>query len=244
MPQFGLPNLEVRYAPPNLGERLMSLICGVAQVLVESVLAMAQKRGPSRALAIGPEIRITLADAGRALRTPPEGRADDGGLVHLEYTGRGRGKLEPFIELRAPAGFEGNSGTWLNQVLDAISPQDSRIVWQEGTDMKLEVAHRKALAELRKVKTRFQQGLPVGSRLQVKHGFISTEGIEYMWIAVTTWRGNRIQGHLISKPAHCPDLRSGDPVELAEVEVYDWLIKHESGAREGAYTDQVLEREL
>jgi uncharacterized protein YegJ (DUF2314 family) len=242
--QFGIPNLEVRDAPPNLGGRLASLICGVAQVLVESVLATVERRGPSRLVEIGPEIRITSADTARAYRTPEKASAGDGGIVRLEYTGQGRGKLEPFIELRAPAGFEGNSGTWLNQVLDSILPEEERIVGEDGTHSKLEAAHRKALAELRTVKTRFQRGLPVGSKLHVKHGFVNEEGIEYMWVAVTTWRGNRIQGHLINKPAYCPDLRPGDPIEIAEVEVYDWLIGHEDGTREGAYTDQVLEREL
>jgi len=243
--QFGLPNLEVRDAPPNLGGRLASLLCGLAQVLVEAVLVVARWRGAaSRVLEISPEIRITSAHTSRALRSRDTGSPEKGGLVRLAYTGRGRGKLEPFIELRAPAGFEGNSGTWLNQVLDSISPEDPCIVRQEGTDLELERAHRKALAELSTVKARFQRGLPVGSKLQIKHGFIHEEGIEYMWIAVTTWKGNRIQGHLISKPVHCPDLRSGDPVEIGEVEVYDWLIGHEGGTWEGAYTDQVLEREL
>jgi uncharacterized protein YegJ (DUF2314 family) len=243
--QFGIPNLEVRDAPPNLEVRLASLLCGVAQVLVEAVLAAARWRGvASRMLEISREIRITSAHTSRALRSRDTGSAEKGGDVRLEYTGQGRGKLEPFIELRAPAGFEGNSGTWLNQVLDSISPEKERIVGEDGTNLKLEAAHRKALTELRTVKTRFQRGLPVGSKLHIKHGFVNEEGIEYMWVAVTTWKGNRIQGHLINKPSHCPDLRPGDPVELAEVEVYDWLIGHEDGTREGAYTDQVLEREL
>ena len=246
MPQFGLPNLEVREVPPNVSERLGSLIRGVAQILVESVLAMVERRGPSRVMEIGPEIRITRADTARARGTPGKGNPGKGGLVRLEYTGVGRQHLEPFIELRAPAAFQCSPGAWLNQILDAIEPEPETILRREGTgtDLELEVAHRKALSELMIVKARFQRGLPVGSKLQIKHGFISEAGIEYMWVAVTTWKGSRIQGNLVGRPSFCPDLRSGDPVEIAEVEVYDWLIRHENGVREGAYTDQVLEREL
>jgi uncharacterized protein YegJ (DUF2314 family) len=242
--QFGLPNLEVRDAPPNLGGRLVHLVLGAAQVLVESALAGARcYPGTSFEILLGPEIRVSSADVGRAERSGEEGHAGKAGIARLEYTGDGRRVREPFITLRPPIGFERNAGVWLNEVLDAIAPRDSSILCHEAADQGLETAHRRAVAALGQAKDRFQRGLPVGSELLIKKGFAFEHGgIEYMWIAVTTWKGSRIQGHLSSEPHFCRDLRAGDPVELSEAEVYDWMIEHPDGKRDGGFTQQVLER--
>jgi uncharacterized protein YegJ (DUF2314 family) len=217
----------------------------VAQILVDAALGCAHGRGRApRELRIGPEIRVTHGDTARAYRTGEEGDPEKAAVVRLEYSGRGRARLEPFIELLPPRGFERSMGAWLSQVLDVIAPEEDRMIQFEGVRGEVEAAHRRAVTELGGVKERFQRGLPVGSRLRIKHGFTSEHGIEYMWVAVATWRGSRIQGHLANKPAYCPDLQAGDPVELSETEVYDWFIEHEDGSREGAYTDRVLEKEL
>jgi uncharacterized protein YegJ (DUF2314 family) len=65
-----------------------------------------------------------------------------------------------------------------------------------------------------------------------------------MWVAVNTWRGNRLQGQLTNQPRHRLDLKPGDPIELSEPEVYDWAIERADGTSEGGYTTIVLKKML
>jgi hypothetical protein len=91
------------------------------------------------------------------------------------------------------------------------------------------------------VKTRFLAGLPEGTRLSVRHGFpIANSAPEYLWVCVDSWSGGRIRGRLEVEPVRSADLRHGDAVELDESEVFDWIITHPDGVREGARLNQLI----
>jgi uncharacterized protein YegJ (DUF2314 family) len=108
----------------------------------------------------------------------------------------------------------------------------------------MEAAHRRAVRELPGMKRRFQAGLRPSETLLVKYGFPTRDGgHEYMWVAVNTWTGDRLKGQLANDPEVRRDLRAGQTVEIAEQDVYDWMIHLPDGRTEGGYTTAVVEQE-
>ena len=63
-----------------------------------------------------------------------------------------------------------------------------------------------------------------------------------MWVCVESWAGDRIRGRLENDPVHRADLSRGQAVELGEGAVFDWLITHPDGVREGARVNTLLGR--
>jgi uncharacterized protein YegJ (DUF2314 family) len=108
----------------------------------------------------------------------------------------------------------------------------------------MEIAHRRAVEELPQVKQRFLAGLRPGESLIVKHGFPTQgEKNEYMWLAVNTWRGDRLQTQLMNNPQIRMDLRAGQAVEIREADVFDWAVMRPDGEMEGGYTNRVVMRD-
>lgn len=105
----------------------------------------------------------------------------------------------------------------------------------------LERAHREAVAGLPGVRERYVRGLPPGTALFVKRGFPAADGsTEYMWATVTGWEGDQILAVLANAPARDVGVRLGDTVLCPVREVYDWLITHPDGRREGGFTTDGL----
>jgi len=246
--KFGLPNLQIEESPAHLARPLAGILSAVAQRLVGRVLeeTAAATEPPARifldrSLILHPAdiVRATGQGAGRARGSRPA-------TVGLEYTAGIPGGREPFITVRPPDGFRGGPSVWAQVLVDALTGRasDDQIVnvcehcTHEGA---LERAHRRAVNELPSVKERFRKGLKPGRVLLVKVPFPHGKGgFEYMWVTVTTWRGIRIQGQLTSHPLHRKDLRAGDPIEIDEMEVYDWMVTKPDGSFLGGYTERVL----
>ena len=244
--KFGLPNLEFRDVPPNLAPDAGRAMNGVAQ-RTTGALADPLERASARpgALSLEREIVVGPADVAAALAPAelPAGEKPSGpAAVRLDYSGHGRGGMEPFINLCPPRGFEGTRGAWLYGLVEGILglPEDRCVMICSGHG-ELREAHRRAVARLAEVRRRFQAGLPAGEVLLVKLGFKSEEVVEYMWVAVNTWRGNRLQGQLANVPEWIRDLNAGDPIEIDQSQVFDWEIHRSDGTREGGYSTAVLQ---
>jgi uncharacterized protein YegJ (DUF2314 family) len=250
MGKFGLPELEIRDAPPNLAAMLMPVMNGLGHHLMTAATKLNQEHGESqKEMALGPEIRLGLQDlaCGQEIEEeyePPEG-ARGWTLVRLEYHPGKRGDSS-FLRLVPPRTFRGEQGVWLNSLLADLMGAESAVSQVQSGNEAMEAAHQRAVAELPRVKQRVAAGLPAGDTLYIKHGFPTHGGEpewEFMWIAVNTWNGDRIRGQLANDPQFRLDMRAGQTVELAEGEVYDWLIAHSDGSTEGGYTTEVLQRE-
>ncbi|MBN1336951.1 MAG: DUF2314 domain-containing protein [Deltaproteobacteria bacterium] len=94
------------------------------------------------------------------------------------------------------------------------------------------------------VREAFAGGLPPGDTLYVKAPFEAGQGrIEYLWIAVTGWEGEVLEGTLRSEPAWAEGIAPGDRVEVPRIEVFDWLLRHADGTSEGNETERFLDTE-
>lgn len=246
MDKYGLPNLEVRDLPPNVGEDFVPIVCGVAQRLIWEVFRKNKDtREPATSLTIGPELRVSTRDMDLAYgETPDEtdGRPAKDTGIWLGYYPATKG--EKFLGIMPGPKLRKQPGVWVYQCLqDLFGTRDEMGAVSKDSE-SMEIAHRRAVDELPGVKIRYERGLPLGSSLFVKHGFPTTSGDrEYMWIAVQTWHGSRIAGILANDPHDVPKLRSGDTVQINESDVFDWMIGHKDGRREGGYTTQVVQSE-
>lgn len=265
MGRFGLPDVELRNAPPNLAQSLMPVINGLAQRLADTAVRAvmeADDNAPPDTLVLPAEFRFDFSDIRRAYdkgdSDPDEMEPIFAGedappgetLVRLEMTGGGVGDEDapPMVRLLPPlraanrgSGGRGGTGIWLNTLLSELMGGVDEMALVETDDEAMEAAHHEAVAALPLVRERFRAGFQSGEVLQVKHGFpLENAGHEYMWIAVTGWNDGRIKGTLSNDPQYRPDLRAGQKVEIGEDEVYDWLVSHTDGRMEGAYTNRVL----
>jgi uncharacterized protein YegJ (DUF2314 family) len=247
--KFGLPELEIRDAPPHLADELGYVINGTAQHLAQQLWRLyAERQEAPKELPVDPELRLSFQDVnaaygGEGIGTPPEG-TQGWAMLRLEYR-PGRGGNDDFLRLVPPQGVREKHGVWLNGLLGDLLGLGESTLRNVKTDSEaMEAAHLQAVAELPQIKQRFSAGLRPGETLIVKHGFpTQQEQNEYMWLAVNTWRGDRLQAQLMNNPQVRRDLRAGQTVEIRENEVFDWALMLPNGDLEGGYTNRVVMRD-
>jgi uncharacterized protein YegJ (DUF2314 family) len=99
---------------------------------------------------------------------------------------------------------------------------------------------REKLPELRSL---FQKGLSPGEFIQVKAPFKGTDGrTEWMWVEVVTWNGDAIHGMLKNEPYFNPTLHAGQPVDVSEKALFDYLHIFPDGHEEGNETGPIIEK--
>jgi uncharacterized protein YegJ (DUF2314 family) len=224
--RFGLPNLECRDVPPHLAESVGTLLNVVARHLVDRVLA---RPDASRDLAL--EDEIALEGTGAA-------------LVRLAHTPMGPDGTEPFLTLLPPRRSPVEKGVWLHSLVMAREPREDRTVPRPAGDPALARAREEARSRLPEVKKRFLAGLAPGEALYVKHAFRGDGAVvEHMWVAVTSWKGEAIEGTLANDPRDIPALKGGQVVEIDEAAVDDWLLRRADDTREGGFSVEVLREE-
>jgi uncharacterized protein YegJ (DUF2314 family) len=243
--KFGLPELEVRDVPPDLPTMLLPLVNGVAGLLVETTLkAAAENDGPPGSIELGPEVRLDADTIARTYGGEPEGPAEGvrgWTTVRLEFR-RGRKGEDDFLRLVPPAHFPEGQGVWLHSALGDLFGTAHDIRGVPGDSAAMAEAHARAVATLPDIRRRFRDGLAPGEQLLVKHGFPvggPDDFHEYMWIVVNTWDGDRIRGQLANDPVRRVDLRAGQAIDLAEADVFDWVLMRPDGETEGGFTNLV-----
>lgn len=251
MAKFGLPGLELRDAPPGLMQMLTPILYGVGSLLV--IGAMERRGGPtgdwdkSLEMQIAPDIVLESAHIAYALGQPPAAPQGVQGRAALRLEA-----MPPFangqparLRVAPPRDYHAGAGEWLYSLVAAFNAPEDTARGVRGDSELVEGARLRALAELPRVKTRFQMGLKPGETLYVKQGFSVGGGTnEYLWIVVNTWRGDRLQGQISNAPQMRPDLRAGQTVELTDAAIFDWMVRLPSGEIEGAYTTTALMREV
>jgi len=245
--KFGLPDLEIRDVPPDLGQPLRPVVIGMARYLVtQAVQAGAEAGVPARELRLGPEVHFVLEElaggSGSEKQPEPQGGARGWTLIRLESRPAGSGRCA-FVRLVPPRGFQGDQGVWLNSLLVELVGSADTLRYVAADSEAMEAAHLGARDRLPEVKRRFQAGLRPGERLYVKHGFPTREGHEYMWLVVNTWESDQLRGQLANDPKTRLDLRAGQTVSLRESDLFDWLIALPDGSREGGLTIRVVQNE-
>ena len=105
---------------------------------------------------------------------------------------------------------------------------------------EMEAASKKDLVMLPEIKKAFNKKLGLNEYIDVKVPFIYSEGREWMWILVTSWKGDKIKGILNNKPYYIKNLYAGDKVEVNQKDVFDFLYHHADGTETGNETTKVI----
>jgi len=110
-------------------------------------------------------------------------------------------------------------------------------------DEELLAASKRAKARLPKLRDLFARGLEPGEYIQVKAPFETPDGgQEWMWVEITSWKGNRIKGLLKNEPFDIPSLHSGQIVKVNQQDVFDYIRYFPDGTQEGNETGAIIEK--
>lgn len=125
-------------------------------------------------------------------------------------------------------------------VADLFGMQESYTVAQH--DDELLAASENAKKRLPELRALFNKGLDPGYSIMVKAPFETPDGgHEWMWVEVTRWKGEQMEGVLQNDPYEIPDLKVGAIVIFSELEVFDYMLNKPDGTSEGNETGKILE---
>jgi len=203
MDKFGLPDLVVDQFPKSVSDAVGSLLNRVAQALVEGRRPVADGAFLVTDGARG--TKVWLAETARQ-DNDPENR-----LVAIRVQGKGTPPENLMQALTELLGAK--------DAATAVDPDGA--------------AREKARARLPEIAARFRAGLAVGERILVKAPFAAPDGRrEWMWLEVTRWDGDAIDGLLQNKPVLVTGLNAGARVRARQPEIADWAHVHADGTRE------------
>jgi uncharacterized protein YegJ (DUF2314 family) len=130
----------------------------------------------------------------------------------------------------------------LNSLLSQLFGTEDSIKYVKH-DKELLDASDAAKAKLPKLQREFQQGLKPGEYILVSAPFTTTSGgREWMWVEVTKWNGDSIEGLLEGEPDQVPNLKAGQMVKVSQSDVFDYLHHYPNGQSEGNETSKIIEK--
>lgn len=107
---------------------------------------------------------------------------------------------------------------------------------------ELLAASAKAKAELPDLQKAFAATLQPGEYIDVKAPFATPGGgREWMWVDVTKWKGDDIEGILENDPEEAPGLRAGQRVNVRQQDVFDYM-HHFDNRTEGNTTGEIIKK--
>lgn len=108
---------------------------------------------------------------------------------------------------------------------------------------ELERESARARTKLSAMAAQFAGGLPAGEYIQVKSPFPTPKGgHEWMWVEISKWNGNDLEGVLKNNPHDVPTLRSGQKVKVKLDQVLDYLHTFSDGRQVGNTTGPIIKR--
>ena len=236
MSKLALPDLVVERTARANSSQMVSMLNGVAQYLIEGGRidadgSMLLDAASLKVAAVRDELQRDWFDnaTGRArIRlepVPPEEGDADNALFALRFDGY-EGPDEFARQDRAVSEFFGWS--------DSIKMLEH--------DDEVTAASAAARALLPEIRERFQRGLGLKEQLIVKAPFATPDGgAEWMWVEVTEWKDERIQGLLVNEPFDVPDLHSGQVTVVSMEDVFDYQWNKADGSHEGNTTGKIIE---
>jgi uncharacterized protein YegJ (DUF2314 family) len=130
----------------------------------------------------------------------------------------------------------------LDRMLGCFFGWEDKVTAVEHNEELLEES-RKERAKLPGLKKDFNAGLQIGEFIQVKVPFKAPDGgNEWMWVEITSWKGNVIRGILENEPVNISDLHSGQIVEVWDGDVFDYIREYPDKRTEGNTTGDILKK--
>ena len=128
-------------------------------------------------------------------------------------------------------------------MLTSVFGADTDSVTRLQHNDELLAASKTANAQLPKLRDAFGKGLQPGEYILVKAPFTTRDGSnEWMWVEITHWNGDAIEGLLKNEPVDVPSLHAGQMVKVSQAQVFDYMRRHPDGRQEGNETSKIIAR--
>ncbi len=148
----------------------------------------------------------------------------------------------PLFEITFPKKYQGKTQqeqqySFMDEV---FGKKDSVTTVQDG-NVAMAQASKRARAKLPGLQKDFNNGLNPGETISVKLPFESLDGsIEWMWVGVTKWHGDEVEGILNNDPFSVEGLQAGAVVSGKTRDIFDYIRRFPGGRSEGNETGKVL----
>jgi len=130
-----------------------------------------------------------------------------------------------------------------DRMLSELFGSEDHTSYVDHSEKVLE-ASRAARGHLPELRSSFNAGLPPGEYILLKAPFKTDDGgNEWMWVEVTRWNGDTIEGLLRNDPDKVSTLQAGQIVTAKESEIFDYIVRHADGSSEGNTTGAILQEE-
>ena len=241
MARFGLPELQVENVPPQYGNSWVKLTTGIAGRLLDLWLNALRERGESAFARIPSTFVVSESDVAEAYHVEAEGQGQ--APVRLAFDPATDDQTDSFLTIRPPDDYPGSAGEYFASVCAEVfgaTPADIRYLPKTE---EMDLAIRKALETLPTARSRFLEGgLAAEARLMVKYRLEATDGTEYPWVYVNSWKdAGTVLGNAASDAIYDLQTRAGRPVVVDADTIVDWGIWAEGqGIIEGGYTNAVV----
>jgi uncharacterized protein YegJ (DUF2314 family) len=235
MRKFGLPDLVIAQTPSGNSRAAGNTVNACAQRMLEG-----QPFNAGTFPLVLEEIRHTALRS--HLLEDPHKSATGRAALRLQRTEREEGDPQNrLLALSFPAG-EGRSALEKQaSALAALYGAESRVIGRAPGDGDLKAASEKARREFFAKVPQFRKGLEPNERLVVKVPFEVQDQTEFMWVEVTGWREERLEGVLMNDSHFDEKLRVGRRLSVELAKVYDYVHYKPDGTEEGNETGKVLD---
>ena len=238
--RFGLPELQVRNVPPQLGDAWTHVLTGLASSLLGTWLNALRDRAEPAFAQLPAVLEVGEADIARAYDAPvTEGPA---ALVRLTFDPSPHDGADSFLSVQPPDDYPASAGEFLAGVCATLFGQREHPIRYLAPSAEMERAMQAAREALPAVRARFLAGgLPPRAQLMVKHEISVPGQAEYPWAYVTSWADpDRVLGNSAGDATLDPGIRAGRPIVVATEAIIDWAIWIDGkGIVEGGQTNVI-----
>jgi uncharacterized protein YegJ (DUF2314 family) len=107
-------------------------------------------------------------------------------------------------------------------------------------DEEILAASERAKKRLPALRSLFNKGLELETLLLKAPFTTDDDGNEWMWIEVTRWQDETIEGILQNEPYYIKNLKAGAKVTVKQEDIFDYIIYKSDGTQEGNETGKLI----
>jgi hypothetical protein len=240
--RFGLPELQVRNVPPQLGRAWTRVLNGVASRLLGIWLRALRDQAGSAFAQLPELLEVRERDIARAYDAP--GTGGPAVAVRLAFDPSPEDNADSFVSIQPPDDYPASAGEFMAGVHAALFGQSGLQIRYLAPSEEMDRAMRAAREVLPAVRARFLAGdLPPRAQLMVKHEISAQGRAEYPWAYVTSWADpDRVLGNSAGDAALDPAIRAGRPIVVDAGAIIDWAIWIDGkGIVEGGQTNVIAQ---
>jgi hypothetical protein len=240
--RFGLPELQVRNVPPQLGDAWAQVLTGLASGLLATWLNALRDRAEPAFASVPAVLEVREGDIARGYDA--RGREGPAAAVRLTFDPSPQDDEDSFLTVQPPDDYPASAGEFLAGVCATLFGPPAREIRYLAPSDEMEKAMRAAREGLPAVRARFLAGdLPPRARLMVKHEISVVGRAEYPWAYVTSWSDPaRVLGNSAGDATLDPGIRAGRPIVVDAATIIDWAIWIDGrGIVEGGRTNVIAQ---